>query len=60
MTIENVEVNSNAVSKLDVSLNPESFGLDEVFVEARMIRNNDATLLRERQKSGSCQRCHKR
>ncbi len=51
LKITNFELKAGEVKKLDLSLKPEILTSEEVVVEARMILNNEATLLRERQKS---------
>ena len=53
VTVQEVEVASGEQSTLDVTLHPESLGLEEVVVEARMIRNTEAALLADRQKAAS-------
>ncbi len=50
-TVQNIEVNAGATARIDISLEPEAFGLDEVVVEATAVRNAEAALLRERQKA---------
>lgn len=50
-TVTDVEVMAGQATRLDVTLRPAALGLDEVTVEARAIRNNEATLLRDRQKA---------
>lgn len=51
--VTNVEVVSDEKTRIEVTLEPESFDLGEVVVEARMTLNNESTLLRERQKAGA-------
>lgn len=43
-----VQVRADETTQLDVALNPESIGLDEVTVEVRALRNNEAMLHRDR------------
>ncbi len=50
-TVQGVEVVGGQVTQLDVALSEESIGLEELVVEARAMRNNEAALLRDRQKS---------
>ncbi|WP_456427857.1 TonB-dependent receptor domain-containing protein [Rhodocaloribacter sp.] len=52
-TVENVEVNAGATTRLDVSLASEAIEVGEVFVEARAVRDSEAALLRERQKAAA-------
>ena len=49
--VEEVEVQSGFATRVDLALEPESFSLDEVVVEARAVQDSDATLLRSRQKA---------
>ncbi len=50
-TVTGVELQAGAATRLDLTLSTEALGLDEVTVEARALRNNEATLLRDRQKA---------
>lgn len=50
-TVRDVVVTSGETTRLDVTLAEETELLDEVVVEARAMRNNEATLLRDRQKA---------
>lgn len=50
-TVQNIDVIADQISRYDISLTSDAVTLEEVVVEARAIRNNDATLLRDRQKS---------
>lgn len=50
-TITGVKVKPGETVTLNISLSPKSIGLDEVTVTARSVKNNDAALLRDRQKS---------
>ena len=52
-TVQNVVVTAGESTRIDLQLAPEAIGLDEVFVEARAIRNNEAVLLRDRQKAAA-------
>lgn len=52
-TVNGVEVIAGETTLIDLSLTPETIGLDEVVVEARALRNNEATLLRDRQKASA-------
>jgi outer membrane receptor protein involved in Fe transport len=45
-TVENVEVRAGQTTTLDVTLMPDTLGLGEVIVEARAMRNTEASLLR--------------
>ncbi|MCB0718709.1 MAG: TonB-dependent receptor [Bacteroidetes bacterium] len=49
--VQNVEVVEGQTTKIDMVMTEESIGLNEVVVEARAIRDSDAVLLRDRQKS---------
>jgi len=51
--VTDIEVVAGERTRIEVTLEPESFDLGEVVVEARMILNNESTLLRERQKAGA-------
>lgn len=50
-TITGVQVEAGKTTRLDISLRPETETLDDVIVTAEVVRNNEAGLLRERQKS---------
>ncbi|MBT8399587.1 MAG: TonB-dependent receptor [Rhodothermia bacterium] len=50
-TVRNVEVKGGEVTRIDLALSPETVGMEEVIVEARAIRNNEAVLLKDRQKA---------
>ncbi len=52
-TVEEVEVLAGEVTRIDVALQPEAIGIDEVVVEAGALRNAEAALLRERQKAAA-------
>ena len=52
-TVTGVEVAAGETTTLDVQLTPANVEMGEVTVEARVIRNNEAALLNERQKAVS-------
>ncbi len=52
-TVEEVEVLAGKVKRIDVALQPEAIGIDEVVVEDSALRNAEAALLRERQKAAA-------
>ena len=52
-TVKGIEVKSGEVSKLEIAMMPDVLELEEVIVEARALRNTEASLLKERQKSNS-------
>ncbi len=45
------QVSPGETKKIEITLEPEALTTEEVVVEARMLRNNEATLLKERQKA---------
>ncbi|MBO6585917.1 MAG: TonB-dependent receptor [Gracilimonas sp.] len=49
--ITGVEVNSGEVTKLDITLQPETEKLEDVIITAEAILDNEAGLLRQRQKA---------
>jgi len=49
--IEDVEVKTGQIVRMDISLQPQTEELEEVVVSARSIQNNEASLLAQRQKS---------
>ncbi|MEX0843923.1 MAG: TonB-dependent receptor, partial [Balneolaceae bacterium] len=49
--ITGVEVEAGKTTKLDLAIRPETENLGDVLVTAEVVRNNEAGLLRERQKS---------
>lgn len=51
VTLTNLEVKDSETTRLGISLKSEAFTTDEVVVEARLLRNNEASLLRERQRA---------
>ncbi len=53
MTVTNVEIKNTELVKLDLVLVSEAIETEEVVVTARMILNNEASLLKDRQKSNS-------
>jgi hypothetical protein len=53
LTISDVIVKSNEVLKLDIILTSEAIEIEEVIVTARMLQDNEASLLKLRQKSNS-------
>ena len=50
-TVENVEVLPDEATKINLVLKPEVYEDEDVVVEARAIENNEAILLKKRQKS---------
>ena len=53
LTVAELEIKSGESKKLDISLTSEAIETEEVVVTARMILNNEASLLKNRQKSNS-------
>ena len=53
MIVTQVELKPGENKKLDLALQPEAVETDEVVVTARMILNNEVSLLKNRQKSNS-------
>jgi len=51
VTITNVEITKSKSLKLDISLKSEAFETDEVLVTAKLLLDNEAGLLKNRQKS---------
>jgi len=51
--VEGVSMVAGQVTRIDISLAPESVGLDEVVVEARSLENTEAAMLSQRQKSAA-------
>jgi TonB-dependent receptor len=51
VTITNVEITNSKSLKLDISLKSEAFETDEVLVTAKLLLDNEAGLLKNRQKS---------
>lgn len=51
--VQNVRVEAGETVRIDLALTPEALGLEEVVVEATAVRNAEAALLRERQKSAA-------
>ncbi|MGI9175219.1 MAG: TonB-dependent receptor domain-containing protein, partial [Rhodothermales bacterium] len=52
-TVQNAEVAADEPTRLEMQLTSEAVGMDEVVVEAVAIRNNEAALLKDRQKSNA-------
>ena len=52
-TVQNVEVAAGEPTRIEMQLTSEAIGLEEVVVEARAVRNNEASLLRDRQKAAA-------
>ncbi|MFO7446376.1 MAG: TonB-dependent receptor [Ignavibacteriaceae bacterium] len=52
-TITGVIVDSDKVTKIDITLSEEAYQTDEVVVTARMLEDNEASLLKLRQRSNS-------
>ncbi|HQV33728.1 MAG TPA: carboxypeptidase-like regulatory domain-containing protein, partial [Calditrichia bacterium] len=50
-TVTNVAVNAGATTKLEIGVKSQLIEADEVVVEARLLENNEASLLKKRQKS---------
>jgi outer membrane receptor protein involved in Fe transport len=53
LIVTEVDVKNNQSVKLDLTLTPEAIETDEVIVTARMLEDNEASLLKQRQKSNS-------
>jgi len=51
MTLTDLEVKAGEATRLDISMKSEAFTTEEVVVEARLMLNNEASLLRARQKA---------
>ncbi len=51
VTITNVEITNSKALKLDISLKSEAYETDEVLVTAKLLLDNEAGLLKNRQKS---------
>jgi TonB-dependent receptor len=51
--IINVRVSENGITKLDVAIDPEIMTSETIVVEAKVLENTDASLLKSRQKSNS-------
>ena len=52
-TVTGVVVKAGETTKLDLTLAPEAFEMDEVVIEAKLLTNNEAGLLKDRQKATS-------
>ena len=53
ISVEKVVVREGVVYKLDYALQPEAIATGEVVIEAQAVRNTDAALLKDRQKSAA-------
>jgi outer membrane receptor protein involved in Fe transport len=53
LTVTGVEVKADQTTKIDITLSSETIETEEVIVTARMLENNEATLLKLRQRSNS-------
>ncbi len=53
VTVQKAEVKPGLAVELDMALTPDAIQGQDVIVEARAVRNNDASLLKNRQKSQS-------
>ena len=51
VTITNVEISNSKALKLDISLKSETYETDEVLITAKLLLDNEAGLLKNRQKS---------
>lgn len=51
--VENVVVTAGKSAKVSLAVKPEAIETEEVVVEAKMLENNEASLLKKRQKSNS-------
>lgn len=51
ITVTDLEIKPGEQKKLDISLLPEAYETEEVVITAKMILDNDASLLKNRQKS---------
>lgn len=52
-TVTGIVVSAGETTKLDLTLAPEAFEMDEVVIEAKLLTNNEAGLLKDRQKATS-------
>ncbi|MBN2571473.1 MAG: carboxypeptidase-like regulatory domain-containing protein, partial [Ignavibacteriales bacterium] len=52
-TVTEVKVLSGQVEELNITLSPESYETEEVTITAKLLKNTDAVLLKDRQKSNS-------
>ncbi|MCB2205428.1 TonB-dependent receptor [bacterium] len=52
-TVTGVVVKAGETTKLEMTLAPEAFEMQEVVVEAKLLTNNEAGLLKDRQKAAS-------
>jgi TonB-dependent receptor len=53
ITVTDVQINNGSSLKLDISLKSEAFETEEVLVTAKLLLNNEAGLLKNRQKSST-------
>jgi TonB-dependent receptor len=51
--VQNVQVQEGAATEINLSLSPESIGLEAFVVQAEALRNSEATLLRDRQRAAA-------
>ncbi|MBN2365010.1 MAG: TonB-dependent receptor [Calditrichaeota bacterium] len=51
LKITDFKINAGEVKKIELTLQPEALTTEEVVVEARMVLNNEASLLKERQRA---------
>lgn len=51
--VTGVQLAADGTTRLPVALQPEAIAVDEVVVEARVLRDNEGSLLRERQKAAA-------
>lgn len=52
-TVTGIVVKAGETTKIDLILAPEAFEMDEVVIEAKLLTNNEAGLLKDRQKATS-------
>lgn len=52
-TVQHIRVEHGKRTRLDISLTPESIGMEEIIVEARSVQDTEAALLRARQKAAA-------
>ncbi|MBN1637573.1 MAG: carboxypeptidase-like regulatory domain-containing protein, partial [Ignavibacteriales bacterium] len=52
-TVTDVKITSGQVEKINITLSPESYETEEVTITAKLLKNTDAVLLKDRQKSNS-------
>ena len=51
--IKDLNIQSGTIQKLDIKIQPQALSTEEVVVEARLLLNNEATLLKQRQKAAA-------